>query len=120
MNQRKTKADYYNRQRLNLTPSYKKSGFKEFHPMNEVEYEPPKINMHHHVGEGIVTKGVLIPAYAISIYLLILAIACMIASFSWCTIQRNKKAQVYLGLFSYDIFYNLYSVSSQVFRFLIL
>jgi hypothetical protein len=34
-----------------------------------------------------------------------LAIACLVASFSWC-ILRNQKAQVYLGLFYiYEIYF---------------
>ena len=76
------KAEYYNNRRhVDFKPEPPKRGLKQFHPMGNFEYEPPQINMHHQPGEGMVTKGILIPAYAISVYLLILGIACMIASF---------------------------------------
>jgi hypothetical protein len=76
------KAGYYNRQRVNLKQEAPKKGLKQYHPMGDIEYQPPTINTNHHIGEGIVTKAILIPAYAISVYLLILAIACLVASFS--------------------------------------
>jgi len=94
-----TKAEYYNRRQVNFKPEPPKRGLKQYHPMGDFEYYPPEINMHHQPGEGVVTKGILIPAYAISVYLLILSIACLVVSFNWCNSKKNQKAQDCLELF---------------------
>lgn len=94
-----TRAEYYNRRQVNFKLEPPKRGLKQYHPMGDFEYEPPRINTNHQPGEGMVTKGVLIPAYAISIYLLILAIACMVASFVWWKSRWIKKPKIVLSFF---------------------